>query len=122
MIPSSHYRVVVTELEDMVFCTGKFNLTAITNHSENLNSGHYTCLVKDGETWWHFSDEAVVAVNKDDINKLLPDALMFCLIRLHKNIYIYIFGFSCFCVYLPGGLTDQSYLWKLTLPPTTLVL
>ena len=50
MIPSSHYRVVVTELEDMVFCTGKFNLTAITNHSENLNSGHYTCLVKDGET------------------------------------------------------------------------
>lgn len=91
MIPSSHYRVVVTELEDMVFCTGKFNLTVITNHSENLNSGHYTCLVKDGETWWHFSDEAVVAVNKDDINKLLPDALMFCLIRLHKNIYIYIF-------------------------------
>ena len=113
---------MVTELEDMVFCTGKFNLTVITNHSENLNSGHYTCLVKDGETWWHFSDEAVVAVNKDDINKLLPDALMFCLIRLHKNIYIYIFGFSCFCVCLPGGLTDQSYLWKLTLPPTTLVL
>ena len=106
MIPSSHYRVVVTELEDMVFCTGKFNLTVITNHSENLNSGHYTCLVKDGETWWHFSDEAVVAVNKDDINKLLPDALMICLIRLHKNIYIYIYIWFSLLLRLPARRFD----------------
>ena len=43
---------VVTETEDVVFCTRKFNLAAIINHSGNLNSGHI-CLVKDGETWWH---------------------------------------------------------------------
>ena len=41
---------VVTEIEDEVFCTRKFNLAAVINHSRNLNSGHYTCLVKDGET------------------------------------------------------------------------
>ena len=35
---------VVTEIEDEVFCTRKFNLAAVINHS-----GHYTCLVKDGE-------------------------------------------------------------------------
>ena len=42
---------VVTEIEDEVFCTRKFNLAAVINHSGHLNSGHYTCLVKDGETW-----------------------------------------------------------------------
>ena len=42
---------VVTEIEDEVFCTRKFNLAAVINHSGNLNSGHYTCLVKDGEMW-----------------------------------------------------------------------
>ena len=42
---------VVTELENEVFCTRKFNFPAIINHSKNLNSGHYACLVKDGETW-----------------------------------------------------------------------
>ena len=51
---------VVTEIEDEVFCTRKFNLVAIINHSGNLNSGHYTCLVKDGETWWHCNDKTVV--------------------------------------------------------------
>ena len=47
---------VVTEIEDEVFCTRKFNLAAVINHSGNLNSGHYTCLVKDGEMWWHCND------------------------------------------------------------------
>ena len=63
---------VVTEIEDEVFCTRKFNLAAVINHSGNLNSGHYTCLVKNGETWWHCNDKAVVPVNLDDINKSLP--------------------------------------------------
>ena len=31
---------VVTEIEDEVFCTRKFNLAAVINHSGNLNSGH----------------------------------------------------------------------------------
>ena len=48
----------VTEIEDEVFCTRKFNLAAVINHSGNLNSGHYTCLVKDGEMWWHCNDKA----------------------------------------------------------------
>ena len=47
----SPFTEVVTEIEDEVFCTRKFNLAAVINHSGNLNSGHYTCLVKDGETW-----------------------------------------------------------------------
>ena len=51
---------VVTEIEDEVFCTRKFNLAAVINHSGNLNGGHYTCLVKDGETWWHCNDKSVV--------------------------------------------------------------
>ena len=67
---------VVTEIEDEVFCTRKFNLAAIINHSGNLNSGHYTCLVKDGQTWWHC--KAVLPVNLDDINS----CLMFFFIRL----------------------------------------
>ena len=47
---------MVTELEDEVFCTKKFNLAGIINHSGNLNSVHYTCLNKDGEMWWHCND------------------------------------------------------------------
>ena len=43
--------MVVTDIEDEVFCTRKFNLAAVINHSGNLNSGHYTCVVKDGEMW-----------------------------------------------------------------------
>ena len=67
---------VVTKIEDEVFCIRKFNLAAVTNHSGNLNSGHCTSLVKDGETWWHWNDKAVVPVNFDDINKLLPYVLL----------------------------------------------
>ena len=48
------------------FVLEKFNLSAVINHSGNLNSGHYTCLVKDGETWWDCNDKGVVRVNMDD--------------------------------------------------------
>ena len=68
---------VVTEIEDEVFCTRIFNLAAVIIHSGNLNSGHYTCLVKDGETWWHCNDKAVVQVNLDDIDKSLPYILFY---------------------------------------------
>ena len=51
---------MVTEIEDEVFCTRKFNLGAIINHSGNVNSGHYTCLAKERKTWWHCNDKAVV--------------------------------------------------------------
>ena len=68
---------MATEIEDEVFCTRKFNLAAIIKNSGNLNSGHYTCLVKDGETWWHCNDKAVVGVNLDDINKFLPYLLFY---------------------------------------------
>ena len=73
---SSHIEVV-TEIEDEVFCSRKFNLAAVINHSGNLDSGHYTCLVKDGETWWHCIDKALVRVNLDDINNSLPDVLSY---------------------------------------------
>ena len=68
---------MVTEIEDELFCTRKFNLAAVINHSGNLNIGHYTCLVKDGETWWYCSDKAVVQVNLDDMDKLLPYVLFY---------------------------------------------
>ena len=68
---------VVTEIEDEVFCIRKFNLAAVINHNGSLNSGYYTCLVKDGETWWHCNDKAVVRVNLDDINKSLPYVLFY---------------------------------------------
>ena len=42
---------MVTKIEDKVFCTRKFNLGAVINNIGNLNSGHHTCLIKDGETW-----------------------------------------------------------------------
>ena len=57
--------------------TRKFNLAAVVNHSGNLNSGHYTCLVKDRETCWHCNDKAVMRVNLDDINKSLPYVLFY---------------------------------------------
>ena len=73
---SSHIEVV-TEIKDEVFCTRKFNLPAVTNHSGNVNSGHYTCLVKNGETWWHSNDKAVVRGNLDDVNTSLPYVLFY---------------------------------------------
>ena len=41
-----------------------------------MNSGHYTCLVNDGETWCQWKDKAV-GVNLDDINKSLPYVLFY---------------------------------------------
>ena len=38
---------VVIKLKDVVFCTRIFNFAAIFNHSGNVNSGHYMCLVRD---------------------------------------------------------------------------
>ena len=73
---SSHIQVV-TEIEDEVFCTRKCNLPAVISHSGNLNSGHYTCLVKDGETWWHCNGKAVVRGNLGDINTSLPYVLFY---------------------------------------------
>ena len=73
----SSYIEVVTEIEDEVFCTRKLNLPAVINHSENRNSGHYTCLVKDGETWLHCNGKAVVRGNLDDINASLS-YVFFC--------------------------------------------
>ena len=73
----SSFIEVVSEIEDEVFCTIKFNLGAVINHSENANSGHYTCLVNDGETWWHCNDNAVVRVGLDDINKSMPYFLFY---------------------------------------------
>ena len=60
---------MVNEIEDEVFCTRKLNLVAVINHSGNLSSSHYTCLVKNEQTWWHCNDKAVVQVNLDDISK-----------------------------------------------------
>ena len=68
---------VVTEIEEKVFFTRKFNLAGIINHSGNLNSGHYLCLVRDGETWWHCNDKAVVSLNMNDVNKSLPYVLFY---------------------------------------------
>ena len=68
---------VVTQIEDEVFCTRKFNLAAVVNHCGNLKSGHCTFLVEDGGTWWHCNDKAVVRINLDDINKLLPYVLLY---------------------------------------------
>ena len=85
----------------MRYFVKKISLAAIANCIGNLNSGHYTCLLKDGETWWHCNDKAVVPVNMDDISK-----------------YIYIYIILCLSA---GGLTDHSLiLWELTLPHITL--
>ena len=61
---------LVPEIEDAVFSTRKFSCVTITNHSGNLNSGHYMCLVKDEERWWNCNDKAMITVNLDDISKL----------------------------------------------------
>ena len=71
-----HLSLRRTEIVE-VFCTRKFNVAAVINHSGNLNSGLYTCLVKHGETWWHCNDKGVVRVNLDDINKSLPYVLFY---------------------------------------------
>ena len=78
----------------------KFNLAAMLNHSGNLNSGYDMYLVKDGETWWHCNDKAVVPVNMDDIK--ISHCLIFFFIRLHI--------FCDFCVYLQEGLTNHSLI------------
>ena len=94
---------MVTEIEDEVFCTRKFNLAAIINHSRNRNSGRYTCLVKDGETRRHSNDKAVVPVNMNDKKKSLPYVLFY------QTTYFFCFFVFCdFCVSLQGGLTDYN--------------
>ena len=46
----SSFIEVVAEIEDEVFCIETFNVASPVNRRQILNSGHYTCLVKDGET------------------------------------------------------------------------
>jgi ubiquitin C-terminal hydrolase len=44
--------------------TGIYDLTALIMHSGSVNSGHYTCLVRDPEDttkWFQISDESVAA-------------------------------------------------------------
>ena len=67
----------------------KFNLAAMLNHSGNLNSDYDMYLVKDGETWWHCNDKAVVPVNMDGIK--INRCLMFFFIRLHIFFVIFVF-------------------------------
>ena len=67
----------------------KFNLVAMLNHSGNLNSAYDMYLVKDGETWWHCNDKAVVPVNMDGIK--INRCLMFFFIRLHIFFVIFVF-------------------------------
>ena len=73
----------------MRYFVKKISLAAITNCIGNLNSGHYTCLLKDGETWWHCNDKAVVPVNMDGIK--INRCLMFFFIRLHIFFVIFVF-------------------------------
>ena len=40
---------MVTEIEDEVFCTRKFNLAAVINHSGNLNSGLIRIWLRTGK-------------------------------------------------------------------------
>ena len=68
---------VVTELEDEVFCKRRFQLCAVINHSGNMERGHYTCLVKVGDLWWHCNDKAVVSSNINDIHASLPYILFY---------------------------------------------
>lgn len=83
---------VVTELEDEVFCIRKFYLSAIINHSGNLNSGHYKGLVKEREsTRWHCND-GVVPLNMDDRNKLTPYVLF---LSSYIGFYFVICAFIC---------------------------
>ena len=68
---------IVTVLENEVFCSRKFQLSAIINHSGNLERGHYTCLIRDRETWWHCNDRAVVHSKPEDIDPTLPYLLFY---------------------------------------------
>ena len=88
---------LVTEIEYAVFCIRKFSCVTITNHSGNLNSCHYMCMVKDEETWWNCDDKAMITVNMDDISKL-PYVLLY---QVH-NV------FCDFCFSLQGMLTKHS--------------
>ena len=95
---------VVTEIEDEVFCRRKFIFSAVINHSGDLNSDHYPCLVKDAKTWWPCNDKAAVQVNLDDMNKLLP--CFFFFIR-PNNFFTWFL-----CLSSERGLTDHSFIFK----------
>ena len=82
---------VVAEIEDEIFCIETFNLASIINGSGNLSSGHYTCLVKDGETSWHCNDKAAMPINMIQINS----CPMFFIIRVRSFVLL-----SVFCVSL----------------------
>ena len=86
---------VITKMEDQVFCTRKFKLAAIINHSGNLISDRYTCLVMDGGMWWHCNDKAVVPVNMNDVSKSLPYVLISGCIFCVCVCVCVIFAFIC---------------------------
>ena len=71
--------IVVPVVEDEeVMCNRTFNLVAVINHSGNLTSGHYSCLVKENSGEWLFcNDKAVVPYKLKDLDVSLPYVLFY---------------------------------------------
>ena len=70
--------VVPVEEDEEVQCNRKFNLVAVINHAGNLTSGHYSCLVKDGNSKWLFcNDKAVVPFRLENLAASHPYVLFY---------------------------------------------
>ena len=68
---------LVTKLEQEVSFTRRFKLSGLINHSGTLERGHYTCIVRDGDIWWHCNDRAMVQTSLQNIDLTLPYILFY---------------------------------------------
>ena len=44
-----------------------YDLVAVSNHMGSMDRGHYTAFGQRGSKWYHFDDEVVVEVKKEDL-------------------------------------------------------
>jgi ubiquitin carboxyl-terminal hydrolase 8 len=44
-----------------------FELYAVCNHYGNLDSGHYTCCIRENQHWYEYNDHLVTRIKKEEI-------------------------------------------------------
>ena len=68
---------IIINSDKVVHLSRKFSLFAVINHSGNLNTGHYTCFIKDKGSWWYCNDKTVTKTTLNTLDGSLPYVLCY---------------------------------------------
>ena len=75
--------ILIRDTEDFDFNGSlvRYRLHAVVDHFGSVESGHYTCTVRDGCKAWRRADDSVVLMTGSPCEKTSKDAYMFTYLR-----------------------------------------